>query len=80
MENSENRWKSCVFWSETRMGQPFQPFQQLMSVLPPVSAEEAGIPAAMRELMKQSFSPHLGHILWPYNLYTIMLIAYNSLL
>lgn len=38
-------------------GQPFQPFQQLMSVLPPVSAEEAGIPAAMRELMKQSFSP-----------------------
>ena len=62
------------------MGQPFQPFQQLMSVLPPVSAEEAGIPAAMRELMKQSFSPHLGHILWPYNLYTIMLIAYNSLL
>mmetsp|Transcript_11730 Transcript_11730/g.27664 ORF Transcript_11730/g.27664 Transcript_11730/m.27664 type:complete len:856 (-) Transcript_11730:38-2605(-) len=38
-------------------GQPFQPFQQLMSVLPPVSAEEAGIPAAMRELMKQAFSP-----------------------
>lgn len=51
------------------MGQPFQPFQQLMSVLPPVSAEEAGIPAAMRELMKQSFSPHLGHILWPYNIW-----------
>jgi len=28
-----------------------------MSVLPPVSCEEAGIPAAMRELMKQPFSP-----------------------
>lgn len=38
-------------------GTPFQPFQQLMSVLPPVSAEEAGIPAAMRELMKQPLSP-----------------------
>lgn len=38
-------------------GQPFQPFQQLMSVLPPVSAEEAGIPGGMRELMKQPFSP-----------------------
>lgn len=38
-------------------GSPFQPFQQLMSVLPPVSADEAGIPQAMRELMKQPFSP-----------------------
>jgi len=38
-------------------GRPFQPFQQLMSVLPPTSAEEAGIPIAMRELMKQPFSP-----------------------
>lgn len=38
-------------------GTPFQPFQQLMSVLPPCSAEEAGIPVAMRELMKQPFSP-----------------------
>eukprot|EP00440_Ansanella_granifera_P062736 gb/GFBE01068026.1/.p1 GENE.gb/GFBE01068026.1/~~gb/GFBE01068026.1/.p1 ORF type:complete len:946 (+),score=224.82 gb/GFBE01068026.1/:1-2838(+) len=38
-------------------GTPFQPFQQLMSVLPPVSAAEAGIPAAMQELMKQTFSP-----------------------
>jgi len=38
-------------------GRPFQPFQQLMSVLPPVSASEAGIPAAMRELMNQPFSP-----------------------
>jgi len=33
------------------------PFQQLMSVLPPVSAEAAGIPQAMRELMNQPFSP-----------------------
>jgi len=38
-------------------GTPFLPFQQLMSVLPPVSSEEAGIPSAMRELMKQPFSP-----------------------
>merc|ERR1719281_785522 len=27
-----------------QMGKPFQPYQQLMSVLPPVSAREAGIP------------------------------------
>mmetsp|Transcript_45135 Transcript_45135/g.79428 ORF Transcript_45135/g.79428 Transcript_45135/m.79428 type:complete len:945 (-) Transcript_45135:56-2890(-) len=40
-------------------GQPFQPFQQLMSVLPPVSSEEAGIPVAMRDLMKQPFSPFI---------------------
>merc|ERR1719262_1249342 len=33
------------------------PFQQLMSVLPPSSAAEAGIPAQMRELMNQPFSP-----------------------
>merc|ERR1719414_2931107 len=38
-------------------GKPFLPFQQLMSVLPPSSAEEAGIPKAMIELMKQPFSP-----------------------
>lgn len=38
-------------------GMPFMPFQQLMSVLPPVSSEEAGIPVAMRELMRQPFSP-----------------------
>merc|ERR1719401_790273 len=38
-------------------GTPFLPFQQLMSVLPPVSAEEAGIPKAMVALMKQPFSP-----------------------
>merc|ERR1712070_71260 len=38
-------------------GKPFMPFQQLMSVLPPVSAEAAGIPASMRELMNQPFSP-----------------------
>lgn len=38
-------------------GTPFAPFQQLMSVLPPVSSEEAGIPGPMRELMKQPFSP-----------------------
>uniref|UniRef100_A0A7S4Q3X4 5'-3' exoribonuclease n=1 Tax=Alexandrium monilatum TaxID=311494 RepID=A0A7S4Q3X4_9DINO len=40
-----------------QMGRGFLPFQQLMSVLPPASAEEAGIPAPMRELMKQPFSP-----------------------
>jgi hypothetical protein len=33
------------------------PFQQLMSVLPPASAKEAGIPAPMLELMLQPFSP-----------------------
>lgn len=33
------------------------PFQQLMSVLPPVSSVEAGIPKMMVELMKQPFSP-----------------------
>merc|ERR1719162_2602442 len=38
-------------------GTPFMPFQQLMSVLPPVSAQEAGIPKMMVELMKQPFSP-----------------------
>lgn len=38
-------------------GTPFVPFQQLMSVLPPSSSEEAGIPASMIELMKQPFSP-----------------------
>merc|ERR1719231_2105188 len=38
-------------------GTPFQPFQQLMSVLPPVSSDEAGIPKAMTSLMKQPFSP-----------------------
>jgi len=38
-------------------GAPFQPFQQLMSVLPPVSAVEAGIPKAMIELMTKPFSP-----------------------
>eukprot|EP00932_Pfiesteria_piscicida_P007886 SRR837773.18111.p1 GENE.SRR837773.18111~~SRR837773.18111.p1 ORF type:complete len:969 (-),score=229.24 SRR837773.18111:116-2851(-) len=40
-----------------QQGQPFVPFQQLMSVLPPCSAEEAGIPAPMRELMTQPYSP-----------------------
>merc|ERR1719203_469062 len=40
-----------------QQGTPFQPFQQLMSVLPPSSAAEAGIPAAFLELMKQPFSP-----------------------
>lgn len=40
-----------------QMGTAFMPFQQLMSVLPPTSAEEAGIPPPMRELMKQPFSP-----------------------
>jgi len=40
-----------------QQGQPFMPFQQLMSVLPPASSEEAGVPPAMRELMKQPFSP-----------------------
>uniref|UniRef100_A0A7S1PZE9 5'-3' exoribonuclease n=1 Tax=Alexandrium catenella TaxID=2925 RepID=A0A7S1PZE9_ALECA len=40
-----------------QMGKGFLPFQQLMSVLPPGSAVEAGIPAAMRELMNQPFSP-----------------------
>merc|ERR1719291_1637956 len=38
-------------------GTPFLPFQQLMSVLPPTSSEEAGIPKQMIELMKQPFSP-----------------------
>jgi len=40
-----------------QLGNPFMPFQQLMSVLPPTSAAEAGIPTAMVELMKQPFSP-----------------------
>merc|ERR1719414_1175542 len=40
-----------------QFGKPFMPFQQLMSVLPPVSAAEAGIPKAMIELMRQPFSP-----------------------
>jgi len=40
-----------------QVGKPFMPFQQLMSVLPPGSSEEAGIPVAMRELMTQPFSP-----------------------
>jgi 5'-3' exoribonuclease 2 len=39
------------------LGGPFQPFQQLMSVLPPASSAEAGIPKMMRELMIQPFSP-----------------------
>ena len=30
----------CLTLWDSRSGQPFQPFQQLMSVLPPVSAEE----------------------------------------
>eukprot|EP00929_Paragymnodinium_shiwhaense_P008140 TRINITY_DN112080_c0_g1_i1.p1 TRINITY_DN112080_c0_g1~~TRINITY_DN112080_c0_g1_i1.p1 ORF type:complete len:988 (+),score=240.62 TRINITY_DN112080_c0_g1_i1:267-2966(+) len=38
-------------------GKPFMPFQQLMSVLPPVSAVDAGIPKSMVELMKQPLSP-----------------------
>jgi len=38
-------------------GAPFVPFQQLMSVLPPVSAVEAGIPKAMTDLMMRPFSP-----------------------
>merc|ERR1712187_630005 len=38
-------------------GTPFMPFQQLMSVLPPVSSAEAGIPKMMRDLMTQPFSP-----------------------
>lgn len=38
-------------------GTPFQPFQQLMSVLPPCSSVEAGIPQSFRELMTQPFSP-----------------------
>lgn len=40
-----------------QQGTPFQPFQQLMSVLPPSSCVEAGVPVAMRELMTQPFSP-----------------------
>merc|ERR1719491_788833 len=40
-----------------QMGTGFMPFQQLMSVLPPPSAREAGIPAPMLELMLQPFSP-----------------------
>merc|ERR1719491_918558 len=40
-------------------GTPFQPFQQLMSVLPPASSAEAGIPTAMRDLMVQPFSPFI---------------------
>lgn len=39
------------------LGEPFQPFQQLMSVLPPVSGDAAGIPKGMTNLMKQPFSP-----------------------
>jgi len=38
-------------------GTPFVPFQQLMSVLPPVSSGEAGIPKMMRDLMMEPFSP-----------------------
>lgn len=38
-------------------GEPFVPFQQLMSVLPPCSSEEAGIPKMMRTLMTEPFSP-----------------------
>lgn len=38
-------------------GTIFMPFQQLMSVLPPGSAVEAGIPKMMRDLMTQPFSP-----------------------
>eukprot|EP00928_Gymnodinium_smaydae_P071372 TRINITY_DN54986_c0_g1_i1.p1 TRINITY_DN54986_c0_g1~~TRINITY_DN54986_c0_g1_i1.p1 ORF type:complete len:945 (-),score=125.90 TRINITY_DN54986_c0_g1_i1:413-3247(-) len=38
-------------------GAPFLPFQQLMSVLPPCSAEDAGIPKMMRDLMTEPFSP-----------------------
>lgn len=40
-----------------QLGSPFMPFQQLMSVLPPVSATEAGIPKSMVSLMKEPFSP-----------------------
>lgn len=47
----------CGDMTYFQMGKAFQPFQQLMSVLPPVSAAEAGIPAAFRELMSQPFSP-----------------------
>jgi 5'-3' exoribonuclease 2 len=47
----------CADKGYFQMGTPFMPFQQLMSVLPPVSAKEAGIPKAMVELMEQPFSP-----------------------
>jgi len=47
----------CGDLSYFQQGTPFQPFQQLMSVLPPVSSFEAGIPAPFRELMSQPFSP-----------------------
>merc|ERR1719291_716889 len=38
-------------------GTPFLPFQQLMSVLPPCSSKEAGIPKPFIDLMEQPFSP-----------------------
>jgi len=47
----------CGDPSYFQMGTAFQPFQQLMSVLPPGSGQEAGIPNAMFELMQQPFSP-----------------------
>lgn len=39
------------------MGKPFQPIQQLMAVLPPVSARVAGIPKEMLHLMETRDSP-----------------------
>lgn len=38
-------------------GEPFVPFEQLMSVLPPASATPAGIPEKMIQLMKDPLSP-----------------------
>lgn len=47
----------CADSDYFHMGGAFQPFQQLMSVLPPCSAAEAGIPAMFLDLMRQPFSP-----------------------
>jgi len=41
------------------LSHPFVPFQQLMSVLPPESAEVCGLPEAMRQLMTGPESPIL---------------------
>lgn len=40
-----------------KLSRPFKPFQQLMSVLPPDSANQAGIPQAMKKLMTEPESP-----------------------
>ncbi len=39
------------------LGSPFKPFQQLMAVLPPKSADPAGLPEAMKLLMVDTLSP-----------------------